>query len=495
MKTIRAIIGMAFILLLFSLQAWAQFVPEQIAKSLVQLTITGGDKGKAAASGFIWKEKKYLVTSLHAMRKGDDVNVKVKWSGSPVSWKANVVKINKDADLALLEIEPGDIGLPDWEPMHEVHTEKLPYQAVIHAFGYNSGAKNWSSRRLYKGAGQSDKLKDLIPSKDVAAIKKLGMPSAELDVLYLEGSLLPGFSGAPIVNEKGVLVGISDGGLENGASNVSWGIPAKNLEALMESEETELPDNMGHVDQVFSAEIDAPEDSKSIDFGEFHFEHTKTRTLSQMLSTADDPQAIQNEIESFREMGGNVETISFDVYEDLNYGVIICVPSGGKLVKEDDVLSVTYDDYTYISYVVFRDDSGSGSLTYDDLEELEQELVGGFTDFYPTVEDEKIVQTNVGELATFEISLSESEESEVPIMYFLAKIAISDNVGLMSVAFIGDVNEQNLLEINDCQLAGNSCADGRPMEGCENTCQLLEKWLATVSSVSLTTFANSWIVE
>jgi len=94
MKTLKYILLTVLGICLWANASYAQYKPSELAKSLVQLTITGGGKGKGAASGFIWQEKKHLVTSLHAMRKGDDVNVKVKWSGSPGAWSAKVIKIH-----------------------------------------------------------------------------------------------------------------------------------------------------------------------------------------------------------------------------------------------------------------------------------------------------------------------------------------------------------------------------------------------------------------
>jgi len=71
-------------------------------------------------------------------------------------------------------------------------------------------------------------------------LARIGFPALDLHILYLEGSLLPGYSGSPVFDPNGRLVGVGDGVLEKGASYMSWIIPAKYLAELESSTSSSL---------------------------------------------------------------------------------------------------------------------------------------------------------------------------------------------------------------------------------------------------------------
>jgi S1-C subfamily serine protease len=120
---LSALVILVAMLLVFDVHLMGQaFDSKKIRQSLVRVKITGGkhasgpDKGKARgtgyASGFIWKENNHVVTSLHAMRNGDDVKVTVEWTSAPTEaekgpFETKLIGINVEADLVLLEVQPG----------------------------------------------------------------------------------------------------------------------------------------------------------------------------------------------------------------------------------------------------------------------------------------------------------------------------------------------------------------------------------------------------
>ena len=70
------------------------------------------------------------------------------------------------------------------------------------------------------------RLLDLIPA-DIDILKPLNernSPSVNIQVISLEGHLLPGHSGAPIFNRENRVIGVSNGGLASGTIEISWGI-------------------------------------------------------------------------------------------------------------------------------------------------------------------------------------------------------------------------------------------------------------------------------
>ncbi len=70
----------------------------------------------------------------------------------------------------------------------------------------------------------------LLPARVRAIIKKRNSPDININVLTLEATVLPGHSGAPLLNEHNQVIGIINGGLEAGKVGISWAIPLKDIQ-------------------------------------------------------------------------------------------------------------------------------------------------------------------------------------------------------------------------------------------------------------------------
>jgi hypothetical protein len=332
---------LAFILL-FSLAAAAQFDPSVTKKSLVRVVVSINEKESNVCTGFVWKTPTQIITSLHAMNPTG--TIKVLYLNE--AWrKAKIKKVLQKADLVLLELLPGEEPVPSGVmPLTSFNDQPIRFGTDIFAMGYNSGAQGSSSRTLKKGYVDPETLDNLIPKTDRAALARIGFPALDLHILYLEGSLLPGYSGSPVFDPNGKLVGIGDGGLEKGASNVSWIIPARYLAELEISASASLPANFGELSQLFSAKstVDSPVEeieefvyepsleNVPFDAGNFEFYLTKNRSLVEMVETSDDPDNLlkfATELEDFN-VSLDYENLRFDIYEDINNGVVLAVPEG-----------------------------------------------------------------------------------------------------------------------------------------------------------------------
>jgi hypothetical protein len=344
------------VLISFSMICSAQFNPKSAQKSLVKVMVTANGKA-GVCSGFIWKQGEWVVTSLHAMKPGGEIQVQY----LDQFWRtAKIKKVNIAADLVMLEIASGDVP-PGVVPLQAYSTQTLNFGDEIVAIGYNSGSKGSSTRSMKKGFVNPETLEYLVPVKDRNTIAASGLPKIDLDIIYLDGSLLPGYSGSPAYDKSGALVGIGDGGLEGGASNVSWIIPAKFLTELENSSITALPANFAQISQHFSAEVELAvqtespeeiedafaEEYKSYDGGDFLFYFTKTRTLEEMYSSSFDPGNIDKIVNEFQEnrLILDYNVMSYDIYEDANNGIVVAIPEGQKFAY-DDASGIFYTDMT-----------------------------------------------------------------------------------------------------------------------------------------------------
>jgi hypothetical protein len=159
--------------------------------------------------------------------------------------------------------------------------------------------------------------------------------------------------------------------------NVSWCIPANNLDKLEASGNAELPANLGDVSMLYTAEVSIdvkqgdPDQNykaateqlekkyKSYAYGKFNFYQTKTRSLNAMLETAIDQENLIGFAKEFNAQkiyfDYNSNEFDFDIYEDVNNGFVIALPAGTTLSYDKDLslfsadLPEDDDNYEYFN--------------------------------------------------------------------------------------------------------------------------------------------------
>jgi len=322
--------------------------------------------GSKISTGFLWKNNDWIITTLHSVE--DSNNIQITFVDQVR--KAKVVRVLKRYDLALLELDK-----PVKLPKFSSSVKKPKINTNLYVLGYN-GKGNLSTvidRSLRLGYNSSGKLKGLLSSglrKDLAICKS---PDPEIDILYFDGSLLPGFSGSPIVNNSGQLVGIADGGLEEGAQSISWGVGAKFLNDLSVSQEhfknAYCASKSSSV--KFAAENLQDDTIDYLAFNGYKFIKTKTRTIAEMYPTVDDPKGLDELITGFSMSNNlNYSDFSYDIYTDFKTGATFCVPKGTKLKVRNDLL-VGHVPASNLAYLVWSKSSFSqvehqnASLTFE----------------------------------------------------------------------------------------------------------------------------------
>lgn len=490
-----------------------EFDPEQIKNSLVRVVVTVSDKESKVLTGFVWKNPNQVVTSLHGMSKTG--SIKVLYMNE--AWrKVKIKKVFQKADLVLLEVLPGEPAVPiGVAPINNFHVGPIKWRSEVFAFGYNSGAKGASSRILKKGSISPETLDYLIPNKDRAALAKIGFPALDLNILYLEGSLLPGFSGAPVFDAQGRLIGVGDGGLEKGASNVSWIIPAKYITELENSTVATLPANFETLTQLFSADVRIETASENVEIVEekllkttsaevieaddFEFYPTKNRSLIEMVETSDDPENLMkfaDELEGDIKITLNYEAMRFNIFEDINNGVILAIPEEEYLIynNEEEAFEVTsgIEDGMNIYHYGLKDDFSTTD----------------FGELLTAVGD--IINSNFAErfgLSGFEIdeeysySLDFGPERKIAWVLSTANEGITGQDGLTYVVYVYMTvlmsSEKTFFSIATIPIPAEFIVLVQEMDGldCNNPgiygahCEYMAKVFKTFSATHLTTFS------
>jgi len=507
MKICRAVPStMILLLLLLGTAVEAALDPGRLGKSTVRITIKEGGQVRSAASGFAWKDPTMIVTSLHVMHRGASAETIVEFDG--YKRRATVLRVLPKADLVLLKIDRPIKGLV---PLVRYRGAKPPYKAPITALGYNSGASGMMTREFRKGHADPEVLRELLPPKDRKELAAVKIPDIELDIYYLDGSLLPGFSGSPVVDADGVLIGVGNGGLENGASNVSWVIPARFLDELTASGMRTLPASLGKAQQSFSADLQATSDYVEVVYDDFVFVKTKTRSFEELAATSADPDQLW-EMNTWvtEELGYTVEagSLEFDIYEDLNNGIVITVPSGvDLLVGEDEdgdpLLEADYadkhdDSYSINFYILPTEDAIDPD---QDIEEGLDDLADLFLDYMNEIHEVKLVEPDDARV----IEYFEGQQYILRTIFHdfdgdvesheLNYVNIATNLEFVFLAQ-GELDRfDGYFEPLRTANFGTDCRAPGLNDEQEVVCEEMRVMLQILTSVHLTTFANAQAIE
>ena len=178
----------------------------QAVKSAGAYVLRVEARRRLPASGILWTEDGMIVSSHHAVKK--ESNIKI-GTASGETFTAELVGRDPTTDLAVLKSDFSGIGQPNWASPGEMSVGHLvlalgrPGQQVQATLGIVSAlGENWRT----PVGGQIDRY-------------------LQTDVV-----MYPGFSGGPLVNSSGQLIGLNTSTLLRG---VSVTIPYPTLERIV----------------------------------------------------------------------------------------------------------------------------------------------------------------------------------------------------------------------------------------------------------------------
>jgi len=193
------------------------------AAAVVRIDVVGADGRSRVASGFIWSSEDVVVTAYHAVASGRPIGVHYAQLQSGGYSPARVLKVAPDYDLALLKLDrPRKV-----EPL-QLARDRSTVDLELTVVGYPLGSADLQSHTLKKRVVAPQALRGLV-GRHASEIDAFGAPSLDQIVIPVEGGLLPGYSGAPVFDSKGDVVGIGNGGLKGGMADWGWLIPAARL--------------------------------------------------------------------------------------------------------------------------------------------------------------------------------------------------------------------------------------------------------------------------
>jgi hypothetical protein len=311
------------------------------------------DKGRIVdmagnGTGWCYSDALHVITALHVVAGIPDKDISVFNEISKKRSQAKVIKVLKEADLALLELA-SDIGLKpmtldivDPQSTSEFYVWGYPHGIPTMAGDYIRFSLSHGNQPILNNLLQNEKLKEVL--------EKQKYPQLHAKILRLSSTIQPGHSGAPILNNTGKVIGIADGGLRSGTARLNWAFPASlyvpqlfnsnerpfpaeiSIQANLYSSNIIVPDNISEEEQYKMIETEASKNTAGDD------KHSVTKTwtanYNEIVATMFDKDL--EDIKSItRENKINMNDTWYDVYEDFNSGATVTIPAGENLVYDN----------------------------------------------------------------------------------------------------------------------------------------------------------------
>jgi S1-C subfamily serine protease len=209
------------------LRQWDDAIIKQAFKSLVEVRPEDGKRG----AGFLWPEPNHVVTSLRIVAGSKSISV-VEKTHPWLSHAAKVDRILRKADLVLLKMTttPNTPAFQIDEKVPAAGERALLLQSM-------DGSYPQTSWILLRPLALTN-LRDLLPDGVQTEIKKIGFPSLDQKALSLDGIPQTRYSGHPLVNMDGKVVGIVGGQVpKDDDLYLTWVYPVSELQELLKSTE------------------------------------------------------------------------------------------------------------------------------------------------------------------------------------------------------------------------------------------------------------------
>jgi hypothetical protein len=177
-------------------------------------------------TGFRVRGVKGLITALHGVADCQRITASSR-KGLLLDQPLIIKKIDVDRDVALLSSSQIE-GAPDGGL---IAADNVAWESLgtVKVYGHPYGISSLETTLTLRNPPLKP-LKDLVPAASLSILKERRSPNHLINILNLQGNLLPGHSGAPILDSRGHVVAVANGGLREGFAGISWAVPFEDVE-------------------------------------------------------------------------------------------------------------------------------------------------------------------------------------------------------------------------------------------------------------------------
>jgi hypothetical protein len=175
-------------------------------------------------TGFLFRYQQYsgIITCLHGVSPG-----RTYMAEGMINSKNNlsVRFVDVEQDLAFLTAD----HLKDESVILKLATLLPGAGKKLKVLGYPAGMMDINEHTASVGNPNLKVLGGMIPADAISFLDARKSPALNIKVLYIEGPMVPGHSGAPVFDEYDRVCAVIDGGVMRGAAGITWAIPIGNI--------------------------------------------------------------------------------------------------------------------------------------------------------------------------------------------------------------------------------------------------------------------------
>lgn len=191
----------------------------QVENSVFKIMPDIGNKG-GTLTGFFYRQNNItgVVTCLHGVVPGNNY---VAWGERESFVNLSVKYVDIDHDLAFLSSDIISQKKEVLEPAKSAPVAKIP----IKVLGFPAGMRSINIKWVKMGDPSIKQLIKMLPANQISFFSGRQSPNPKIDVLYIDGQMIPGHSGAPVLDDANHVYGVVFGGVHAGAAGITWAIP------------------------------------------------------------------------------------------------------------------------------------------------------------------------------------------------------------------------------------------------------------------------------
>ena len=177
-------------------------------------------------TGFRVRGRKGVITALHGIAGCATVKAQSK-QGPILSNTLSASEIDIENDLVFLTSDELKAGSDDGLSL-ATNDSFTPLQSVK-VTGHPYGIASITTQLILRDPPVRP-LRDLLTEDALSALSTRQSPAPNISVLSVQGAIVPGNSGAPVFNSNNEVVGVANGGLFGGTTDITWAIPLQRVQ-------------------------------------------------------------------------------------------------------------------------------------------------------------------------------------------------------------------------------------------------------------------------
>lgn len=286
-------------------------------------------------TGFVWRDRQTLVTAYHVVAGCGTILVHLPGEEGAVS-----AVISDDSlsarDIAVLTLSR-QVGAYPLE-FRNIHP---PTGFVVQLLGHALGADAIAARQLTVASfpgneGEWPLLEDVLSTDGRAKVSaEFGLLDHDTKILQVDGDITNGFSGGPVFDFEGYVVGIASGSVgETTSDRVSWAISVEHLKDIAAGGDIASKTSVPQLSLVQFDPDDQLGRPSRLQCGFLEFVYQEAASLTELYGGSEQPDLLNSALQLQSLGEADLDSYSFDIWENDLSGMQVAIPQDGVFLDD-----------------------------------------------------------------------------------------------------------------------------------------------------------------